>query len=86
MITELLILAAIAGWAVDDWCGTPHPHPWPWLRKILALIGGGGAYVIFGKGLAATDIVTTVVLGGVGGVFLASLGGLVLGRTAAVRT
>jgi hypothetical protein len=72
----ILILAAAGGWTFDDFCGTP-PRPWPgpgpwwWVRKGLAAIGGVVAYIVFADG--ATDALTTVVVGGVGGVVLASL-------------
>jgi hypothetical protein len=82
MLMQMVILAAIAGWAFDDWCPTPPrppwpwPGPWPWLRKILALVGGGLAYVVFQGNVIneAADVLTAVFVGGVGGVFVASLG------------
>jgi hypothetical protein len=84
-------LAAIAGWAFDDWCGTP-PRPWPgpwpswqwWSRKILAMIGALIAYHLYHPNFADNGaLVSIIVVGGVGGVFLASLaaGAGLLGRS-----
>ena len=88
---ELLILAGMAGWTFDDFCGTP-PRPWPgpgpgpwWIRKILALVGGIAALIIFTRGIVGetTDLLGTVAVGAVGGVFLASLAGGLMGKMAA---
>lgn len=75
-----IILAALAGWAFDDMCPSPPrwpwpwPGPWPWLRKILALIGGGLVYSLFNDGFTGRmDVISTVLLGGVGGIVLASV-------------
>jgi hypothetical protein len=90
MPIEIIILAAISGWAFDDFCGTP-PRPWPgpgpgpwWIRKVIAAIGGAIAFVVFNRGVGETsDLLATVAVGAVGGVFLASLAGGVMGRLAA---
>lgn len=91
MPIELIVLAAIAGWALDDICPTP-PRPWPgpgpgpwWLRKIIAAVGGGLAYIVFTRGIIneMPDLLGTVAVGAVGGVFAASLISGVMGRFAA---
>jgi len=76
---EPIFLAAMAGWAFDDMCPTPPrwpwpwPGPWPWFRKILALIGGGVLYTLFNDGFTGQmDAISTVLVGGVGGIVLAS--------------
>lgn len=87
---ELIVLAAMAGWTFDDFCGTP-PRPWPgpgpgpwWIRKIIAAVGGGLALVVFDRGISEMpDLLGTVAVGAVGGVFLASLLGGVTGKLAA---
>ena len=86
MTVQMLILAAIAGWVFDDWCGTPPrppipwPGPWPWIRKILAIVGGIGANMIFQGGVIneTLNLVGIIVVGGIGGAFLASLGSMVM--------
>jgi hypothetical protein len=94
MPIHIIILAAVAGWTVDDFCGTP-PRPWPrpgpgpwWLRKVLAAIGGGVAWIAFNAGTVSErpDLVGAVLVGGVGGAFLASLVGGAMGAGAAVET
>lgn len=86
MPTLMFVLAAVAGWSLDDFCGTP-PRPWPgpgpgpWIRKILAVAGGVGAVIAFGGNNA--DAVSIIIVGGIGGVFLASLGGMLMGGRAA---
>ena len=91
----MLILAAMGGWTLDDFCGTPpRPMPWPgpgpwWIRKGLAVIGGVAAYIVFAEAIGGPDVLSTVVVGGAGGVVLASLGsafGLGGVRGADVRT
>ena len=87
MMLQLLILAAIAGWVFDDWCPTPPrppwpwPGPWPWIRKILAIVGGIGANMVFQGGVVneTLNLVGIIIVGGVGGAFLASAGSLVMG-------
>lgn len=75
----IIVLAALGGWAFDDFCGTPPRGPWPgpgpwWIRKILAAVGGAVAYLVFEGAIGDPgDVLSTVVVGGVGGVFLASL-------------
>jgi hypothetical protein len=84
---QILIFAAMAGFALDDMCPTPprwwpgpRPGPWPWwVRKILAVIGGIGAYEIFSRGVGEADLITVAVVAGVGGIVLASLGGALAG-------
>jgi hypothetical protein len=73
------ILAAIAGWAFDDFCGTP-PRPWPgpgpwwWTRKIAAMLGALAAYLAYHPNWGDNgSLVSIIIVGGVGGVFLASL-------------
>jgi hypothetical protein len=86
LTTLMLVLAGVAGWTVDDFCGTP-PRPWPgpgpgpWIRKILAVIGGVGAAVLFGGNDASA--VSIIVVGGIGGAFLASIGSMLMGGRAA---
>jgi hypothetical protein len=81
----MLVLAAVAGWTFDDWCGTPPrpwphpPGPWPWLRKGLAVIGAIGGAIIFG---ANTDLTSIIIVGGVSGAFLASAGQMLGGGRA----
>ena len=90
MPIELIFLAAIGGWAFDDFCGTP-PRPWPgpgpgpwWIRKIIAAVGGAAAALVFYRGISESpDLLGIVAVGGVGGVFLASLVSGVTGRLAA---
>jgi hypothetical protein len=76
------VLAAIAGWVIDDWCPTPPrpPIPW-WLRKGLAVLGGILAVVAFREVLPTdtVDAVGIIVVGGFGGAFLASLVSMVMG-------
>ncbi|HEX8482954.1 MAG TPA: hypothetical protein VF650_13720 [Allosphingosinicella sp.] len=89
MAIELIFLAAVAGWALDDMCPSP-PRPWPpgpgpgpwWLRKIIAAIGGGLAHIVFTRGIIneVPDLLGTVAVGAVGGVFLASLVSGAMGR------
>jgi len=86
MMIQVLVLAAISGWAFDDFCGTP-PRPWPgprpwwdiWLRKVAAMVGAILASLQYhpnwdDKG----SLVSIIIVGGVGGVFLASLVGHVM--------
>ena len=73
----VLILAAFGGYAFDDWCPTPPrpwpwPGPWPWFRKLLAVLGGIGGCFLFED--MVTDALTTIVIGGISGVVVASLG------------
>ncbi|HEX2763106.1 MAG TPA: hypothetical protein VHM92_04570 [Allosphingosinicella sp.] len=90
MPIHIIVLAAISGWAFDDFCGTP-PRPWPgpgpgpwWLRKIIAAIGGGIAAFVFNRGInEVPDLLGTVAVGAVGGVFLASVASGLMGRLAA---
>ena len=84
-----LIVAAMGGWTFDDFCGTPPrpwPGPWPWiLRKIVAAIGGIGAFYLIGPNIGTpADVISVAVLGGLGGVVLAGLVGMAGGgvRTA----
>jgi hypothetical protein len=74
-----LILAAMGGWTLDDLCGTPPRLPWPWpwiLRKTVAAAGGVAAFYL-GRvfDLPVVDVVSTVALGGAGGVVLTGLVG-----------
>jgi hypothetical protein len=93
MPIEIIILAALGGWTLDDFCGTP-PRPWPgpgpgpwWIRKILAAVGGAAAIFIFAGAAEGTpDLLGTVAVGGVGGVFLASLVSGITGRLAGAAT
>ena len=85
-----LIVAGGAGWTFDDFCGTPPRGPWPgpgpwWIRKILAAVGGVGAFMVLGPQLdEPSSILGAVLLGGIGGVVVASIGQAVLGgRTTA---
>ncbi|HKR24984.1 MAG TPA: hypothetical protein VJS15_06980 [Allosphingosinicella sp.] len=78
-------VAAGAGWAFDDFCGTPPrkgpigPGPW-WIRKILAAAGGVGMFALAGPQLGEpATIIGAALLGGIGGVVLASIGGAVMG-------
>ena len=89
MPTMMFVLAGLAGWSLDDFCGTP-PRPWPgpgpgpWIRKILAVLGGIGAVLVFGGMLGENaDAVSIIIVGGIGGVFLASLGSALMGGRAA---
>src|SRR5687767_15134800 len=77
---EPIFLAALAGWAFDDICPTPPRWPWPWpgpgpwwIRKILALIGGAVGYTVVNPQVGGGDIISTVLVGGVAGIFLPSL-------------
>ena len=87
MMLQALILAAIAGWVFDDWCPTPPrppwpwPGPWPWIRKILAIVGGIGANMVFQGGVVneTLNVVGIIIVGGVGGTFLASAGSMAMG-------
>ena len=87
MMLQALILAAIAGWVFDDWCPTPPrppwpwPGPWPWIRKILAIVGGIGANMVFQGGVVneTLNVVGIIIVGGVGGAFLASAGSMAMG-------
>lgn len=87
MIIQALILAAIAGWVVDDWCPTPPrppwpwPGPWPWIRKGLAVIGAIAAHQIFQGGVVneTLDAVSIIIVSGVGGAFVASAASFALG-------
>lgn len=80
-----LILAAMGGWTFDDFCGTPPrpwPGPWPWiLRKIIAVVGGIAAFYLIGRNLGTpvADVVSTVLIGGTGGVVLTGLAGMLGG-------
>jgi hypothetical protein len=83
---EPILLAALAGWAFDDICPTPPRPPWPWpgpwpwwIRKFLALVGGAIGYVVVNPQLGRDDIISTVLIGGVGGIVLASLVGGIAG-------
>ena len=87
MIIQAIILAGIAGWVVDDWCPTP-PRPWPgpgpgpwWMRKILAVVGGIVAHLVFQGGVVneTLDAVAIIVVGGIGGAFFASIAGGLMG-------
>jgi hypothetical protein len=84
-----IILAGGSGWTVDDFCGTPPRGPWPgpgpwWIRKILALVGGIGAFELIGPRLGEpASILGAVLLGGVGGVVVASIGQALLGGKSA---
>ena len=77
--TLVILVAGAAGWTGDDWCPTPPRPPWPWpwfLRKLLAVIGGVGLVTLLpGDASNLADMVTVTLLGMVGGVTLASLGG-----------
>ena len=86
------VLAAIGAWVVDDLCPSPPrpwpPGPWPWLRKILAVIGGIGAVILFHDLMPADSVnaVSIIIVSGVGGAFLASFVTMLAGdrmRTAA---
>jgi hypothetical protein len=87
MMMQALILAALGGWVFDDFCGTPPrppwpwPGPWPWIRKILAIIGAIGAYYVFEGGVVneTLNAVAIIIVGGVGGAFLASAVSMVMG-------
>ena len=87
MIIQALILAAIAGWVVDDWCGTPPrppwpwPGPWPWIRKGLAVIGAIAAHQIFQGGVVneTLDATSIIIVSGVGGAFVASAASFAMG-------
>lgn len=83
-----LILAGGAGWAFDDWCGTPPrrppigPGPW-WIRKVLAAVGGIAMFQFVGPQLGeAPTVLGAAFLGGIGGVLLASIGGELMGGRA----
>ena len=84
-----LILAGGAGWAFDDWCGTPPrrgppigPGPW-WIRKVLAAAGGIAMFMVVGPQLGeANTILGAAFLGGIGGVLLASIAGELMGGKA----
>ena len=88
MPVMLYVLAAIGGWVVDDFCGTPPrpwpPGPWPWLRKILALVGGAGSVVLW-HDIIGPDYgpVSIIIVGGIGGAFLASIVSMAVGNMAA---
>lgn len=79
------VLAALGGWVVDDFCGTPPrpwpPGPWPWFRKLLAILGGIGAVILF-RDIIGPDYtsVSIIVVGGIGGAFLASVGSMLFGE------
>jgi len=82
-----LVLTAAAGWAFDDFCGTPPRKPWPgpgpwWMRKALAAVGGIVMWKLVGPQLGedAASVLSAVLLGGVGGVVLASIGQSVMGK------
>lgn len=87
MIMQALFLAAMAGWVVDDWCPTPPrppwpwPGPWPWIRKGLAILGGIGAHLAFQGGVVneALDLVSIIIVGGIGGAGLASVVSMLMG-------
>lgn len=78
------ILAAISGWVVDDFCGTP-PRPWPgpwpwwnlWLRKVAAMVGAILAAMQYHPNWSGgADAVSIIIVGGIGGAFVASVLGL----------
>lgn len=75
-----LVLAGGAGWTFDDWCPTPPrpPFPWPWWsKKAIAVIGGIIAYYVVGPHVGAADnALTTVLVGGIGGVVLTGVASL----------
>lgn len=84
------ILVAMSGWVFDDFCGTP-PRPWPgpgpwwnlWLRKVAAMVGAILAAREYHPNWDNGDLVSIIIVSGVGGAFLASLAGAVLyGRNA----
>jgi len=78
------IVAGGAGWAFDDFCGTPPrkgpigPGPW-WLRKILAAAGGIVMWKLAAPAVQDASLLGAVLLGGIGGVVLASIAGEVMG-------
>ena len=94
MFMQALILAAIAGWVVDDWCPTPPrppwpwPGPWPWIRKGLAVIGAIGAHLTFQGGVVneTLDAVSIIIVSGIGGAFLASAVSFAMGPRGEMRT
>lgn len=80
---EAYVLVAMSGWVFDDFCGTP-PRPWPgpwpwwnmWLRKVAAMVGAIIAYRMYHPNWGdGGDLVSIIIVSGIGGAFLASLVG-----------
>ena len=88
MMIWWLIVAGGAGWTFDDFCGTPPrrgpigPGPW-WIRKVLAAAGGVGLFMLASGQLGGDpSVLDAALLGGIGGVVLASIAGEVMGGRA----